>query len=194
MTWGPAIPQPFPPPYLSQVIYDPETDAVISVGPCPGSHPPPAESSSGTRCGSPFPCWSKSTDEGSHWSGFTPAGKGNGTYGGGEGTLGTALSTGKLLSPFSVSNCSDAASTTVNRVLISSDHSETWQVTIAMPRPTGWKLSIPLLVIGAKRDGSDCMLFMTRVRLEDPRLRWWTAKKSRGERALLPSWRMDLWC
>lgn len=128
VTWGPATPQPFPPPYLSQVIYDPDADTVVSVGPCPGSHPPHTESLSDAGCGKRFPCWSKSTDDGSHWSTFTPAGKGNGTYGGAEGTLGTALSSGNLLSPFSVKNCSAAMSTAVNRVLISSDHSKTWQV------------------------------------------------------------------
>ena len=126
------LPQPFPPPYLSQVIYDPTADAVVSVGPCPGSHSPPssdAGSGSGSGCGAPFPCWSQSTDEGSHWSPFTPAGTGTGTYGGAEGSLGSALSSGSLLSPFSVKNCSDpTASTQVNRVLISQDHGKTWEV------------------------------------------------------------------
>ena len=110
------------------MIYDPDADTVVSVGPCPGSHPPHTESLSGAGCGKPFPCWSKSTDDGNHWSTFIPAGKGNGTYGGAEGTLGTALSNGNLLSPFSVNNCSATMSTAVNRVLISSDHSKTWQV------------------------------------------------------------------
>ena len=129
VNWGPVLPQPFPPPYLSQVIYDPATDAVISVGPCPGS-PPPPNGDSLTGCGSPFPCWSKSTDEGSSWSAFTPAGKGNGTFGGAEGSLGTTLSTGNLLSPFSVKSCSPTNPPTnqVNRVLISADHGATWQV------------------------------------------------------------------
>lgn len=86
---------------------------------------------SGETCGRPFPCWSKSTSEGIHWSGFTPVGKGNGTYGGGEGTLGTALLNGNLLSPFSVKNCSEPSETAVNRVLISSDHSKTWKVKFA---------------------------------------------------------------
>ena len=129
-TWGPVLPQPFPPPYLSQVIYDPQQDVVVSVGPCPGSHPPPSDSLSvSSGCGAPFPCWSRSTDEGTHWSPFTPAGTGNGTYGGAEGSLGTAaLSNGNLLSPFSVKNCSDPKASQVNRVLISADHGKTWQV------------------------------------------------------------------
>lgn len=131
VTWGPVLPQPFPPPYLSQVIYDPVADALVSVGPCPGSRPPPTTEHSGgsSGCGNPFPCWSKSTNEGQSWSAFTPTGTGNGTFGGAEGSCGIALSSGHLLSPFAVSNCSAATPTSsVNRVLSSSDSGQTWQV------------------------------------------------------------------
>eukprot|EP00729_Bicosta_minor_P017359 gene17359-7753_t len=148
-TWGPALPQPFPPPYLSQVIFDAKEDAVISVGPCPGSHPPPTSvldeerggvgvdgGQNGLGCGRPFPCTSKSTDEGRTWSPMVPVGQGNGTFGGAEGSGGVALaSTGNIVSPFAVSNCSNPkAGPSVNRALISSDHGATWEV--GGPTPT----------------------------------------------------------
>lgn len=83
-TWEPEITQPFPPPYLTEISYDRVANALVSVGPCPWSHPSPG---GGSR---PL-CSAKSTDEGTTWSPFTPAGQGNGTMGGNEGSGGTAL-------------------------------------------------------------------------------------------------------
>lgn len=147
-TWGSALATPFIPPYLSQVVYDAKVDTLVGVGPCPGSKPPPSDGAD-AHAGLPFPCATKSTDEGTTWSSMVPTGKGNGIYGRGEGGGGIAMaSTGNILSPFGVSNASDPKQPATNRVLISADHGGTWTV----GGPT------PLLVDGQPKPWGECMV------------------------------------
>jgi len=135
-TWEPAVPQPFPPPSLPTVIYDPRARTLVSIGVCGADETGAAIGGSAGECHLPraATCSWRSTDDGKTWVG--PRHLGN--LGGNEGCGGVALeSTGRLLAPArGLPNCTQADS-----MLVSDDAGETWYIggpTPVLPSKQAW--------------------------------------------------------
>ena len=135
VTWHPAIAQPFPPPSLPKIVYDESNGALVSMGYC---KPGPGIESDATGCPLPATCSWMSTDEGTTWTGPVHVGD----YGSGEGCGGITLSTtGNILMPTGLPNCTDSTKPSFDSVLITTDHGKTWSIGGPTPRIStgqGW--------------------------------------------------------
>jgi len=135
-TWEPSVTQPFPPPSLPKVVYDPKENALVSMGYCEQG---PGLLRGG--CPEPATCSWKSTDEGQTWTGPIHVGD----FGSGEGCIGATLSTtGNLLMPTGL-KCNgtvpEERGSGADTVLISSDHGATWKtggLTPILPTKQSW--------------------------------------------------------
>ena len=147
LTWQPAVAQPFPPPSLPKVVYDATSDTLVSMGYCtpgPGTN---AEALIGGGCPLPATCSWSSADEGATWT-ASPVHVGN--YGSGEGCGGVALSgsssSGTILMPAGLPNCSAPTQPSYDAALISTDGGKTW-------RPGG-----PTPPLATHQGWGECML------------------------------------
>lgn len=148
-SWEPAIQQPFPNPSLPTIVYDAGRKKLVSRGYCtpgPGSG---ATSGAGAGrggvtssrqaeggCPALATCSWHSADQGRTWSGPTKAG----AFGSGEGCGGMVLSSGTILMPAGLVNCSGHGPS-FNVALISTDGGATWRAggaTPLLPTGQGW--------------------------------------------------------